>query len=64
MLETKSDKLVDPGMCRVIGELYLKVLKEHKYKFYVLMLTLLACTKRRFSKVSLLPNQQLLDGNC
>lgn len=59
VLETKSDKLVDPAVFRIIGELYLNVPKKHKYRFYVLMLTLLACTGRRFSEVSLLPNQQL-----
>ncbi|WP_346710514.1 integrase [Escherichia coli] len=58
-LDTKSDKLVDPAVFRVIGELYLNVPKEHKYRFYILMLTLLACTGRRFSEISLLPNQQL-----
>lgn len=59
ILETKSDKLVDPAVFRVIGELYFKVPQDHKYRFYILMLTLLACTGRRFSEISLLPNQQL-----
>lgn len=66
VLETKSDKLVAPAVFRVIGELYLKVPKDHKYRFYILMLTLLACTGRRFSEISLLLNQQLSldeDGN-
>lgn len=67
VLDTKSDKLVDPAVFRIIGDLYLKVPKNHKYRLYILMLTLLACTGRRFSEVSLLPNQQLsfdVDGNC
>lgn len=59
VLETKSDKLVNPVVFRIIGELYLKVPKDHKYRFYILMLTLLACTGRRFSEISLLPNQEL-----
>lgn len=59
VLETKSDKLVDPAVFRVIGELYENVPKDHKYRFYVLMLTLLACTGRRFSEISLLPYQKL-----
>ncbi|MFS6938982.1 hypothetical protein [Neisseria animaloris] len=66
VLETKSDKLIEPAVFRVIGELYLNVPKKHKYRFYVLMLTLLVCTGRRFSEISLLPNQQLSfddDGN-
>lgn len=66
ILETKSDKLVDPTVFRVIGELYLNVPQDHKYRFYILMLTLLACTGRRFSEISLLPIQQSSldkDGN-
>lgn len=59
VLETKSDKLVDAAVFRVIGELYLNVPKDHKYRFYVLMLTLLACTGRRFSEISLLPFQEV-----
>lgn len=59
VLETKSDKLVDPKVFRVIGELYQNLPKSHKYRLYVLLLTLLACTGRRFSEVSLLPNQTL-----
>jgi len=59
VLETKSDKLVDPVVFRVIGELYLKIPKEHKYRLYILMLTLLACTGRRFSEISLLPLQEI-----
>lgn len=59
VLETKSDKLVDPSVFRIIGELYLNVPKDHKYRFYVLMLTMLACTGRRFSEVALLPHQGL-----
>ncbi len=66
VLERESDKLVDPAVFRIIGEIYLKVPKDHKYRFYILMLTLLACTGRRFSEISLLPNQELSfddDGN-
>ena len=59
VLETKSSKLIDPAVFKVIGKLYLKVPKDHKYRIFILMLTLLACTGRRFSEVSLLPNQEL-----
>lgn len=59
VLETKSDKLIDPGVFRVIGELYLKVPQKHKYRLYVLILTLLAFTGRRFSEISLLPLQEV-----
>ncbi|MGO3124269.1 MAG: hypothetical protein ACTIKR_09635, partial [Advenella sp.] len=59
VLDTKSHKLIDPTVFKVIGELYLKVPKDHKYRFYVLMLTLFVCTGRRFSEISLLPKQAL-----
>jgi hypothetical protein len=63
--ETKSDKLIEPGVFKVLGELYQKVPKDHKYRFYVLLLTFLACIGRRFSEISLLPHQGIktdIDG--
>lgn len=59
ILETKSDKLVDPLAFKIIGELYLNVPKNHKNRFYILMLVFIACTGRRFSEISLLPYQEL-----
>lgn len=58
-LEAKSDKLIEPAVFKVLGELYQKVPKEHKYRFYILLLTLLACLGRRFSEISLLPYQKI-----
>jgi hypothetical protein len=58
VLQTKNDKLVDPAVFRVIGELYQKVPSDHKYRIYVLILSLLACLGRRFSEISLLPLQE------
>jgi hypothetical protein len=58
-METKSDKLIEPAVFKVLGELYKKVPKEHKYRFYVLLLTLLACLGRRFSEIVLLPHQKI-----
>lgn len=63
--ETKNDKLVAPEVFKIIGELYQNVPTEHKYRTYVLILTLLCCLGRRFSEISLLPFQQLkvdIDG--
>jgi hypothetical protein len=63
--ETKSDKMIDPNVFKVLGELYQKVPKDHNYRFYVLLLTLLACLGRRFSEISLLPYQKIkkdIDG--
>ena len=64
-LETSSEKLIDPQVFRVLGELYQYVPKDHKYRFYVLVLTLLLCTGRRLSELTLLPYQELkkdIDG--
>jgi hypothetical protein len=58
-LNTKGDKLVDPNVFKIIGELYKNVPADHKYRFYVLILTLLAMLGRRFSEISLLPYQIL-----
>ncbi|MDE1464763.1 hypothetical protein [Spartinivicinus poritis] len=57
--KNKSDKLVEPLVFKVVGELYQNIPQNHKYRFYVLILTLLACTGRRFSEISLLPDQIL-----
>lgn len=57
--ETKSDKLIEPAVFKVLGELYQKIPKDHKYRFYILLLTLLACLGRRFSEIALLPYQQI-----
>lgn len=59
VVETKNDKLIEPAVFKIIGKLYKNVPRDHKYRFYVLMLTLLACTGRRFSEVSLLPYQPI-----
>lgn len=58
-LETKNDKLVTPYVFRIIGALYQKVPRDHHYRVYVLILTLLACLGRRFSEISLLPYQEM-----
>ena len=57
--KTKSDKLISPEIFRILGELYQNVPKDHKYRFYILVLTLLACLGRRFSEIALLPYQHV-----
>ncbi len=59
VLNTKSDKLVTPAVFKIIGELYRNVPNDHKYRFYVLMLTMMACLGRRFSEITLLPYQTM-----
>ncbi|HET9241395.1 MAG TPA: hypothetical protein VFO10_29280 [Oligoflexus sp.] len=59
VLQTRGDKLIDPAVFRVIGQLYQNVPSDHKYRIYVLILSLLACLGRRFSEISLLPVQEI-----
>ena len=56
---TKDEKMVDPLIYQVIGKLYQNVPKNHKYRLYILLLSLLILTGRRLSEVSLLPFQEI-----
>lgn len=58
-LLTKNDKLIDPKVFKIIGELYLNVPADHKYRFYVLVMSLMAMLGRRFSEIATIPNQEL-----
>lgn len=58
-LSTNNEKIVNPIVFKILGELYLNVPKDHKYRFYVLVLSVLALVGRRFSEISLMPNQVL-----
>lgn len=54
-----KEKVLAPVVFQVLGQLYQNVPKDHKYRFYILLLTFFACTGRRFSELSLLPNQKI-----
>jgi len=54
-----KEKVLAPVVFQVLGQLYQNVPKDHKYRLYILLLTLFACTGRRFSELSLLPNQKI-----
>lgn len=56
---TESEKMVEPIVYKVIGELYQNVPKNHKYRLYILLLSMLILTGRRLSEVSLLPFQEI-----
>lgn len=56
---TKAEKMVDPLIYQVIGELYQNVPKNHKYRLYILLLSMLILTGRRLSEISLLPFQEI-----
>lgn len=60
---TKSEKMVDPSLYKVIGELYQNVPKNHRYRLYILLLSMLILTGRRLSEVSLLPFQEISEDN-
>jgi integrase len=63
ILETTDDKIILPEVFRVIGELYQNLPRNHKYRFYILVLALLACLGRRFSEIALLPQQNIKTDN-
>ncbi|WP_313659385.1 integrase [Acinetobacter variabilis] len=54
-----NEKVLAPVVFKVLGKLYQNVPKDHKYRFYILLLTFFACTGRRFSELSLLPFQKV-----
>lgn len=60
---TKSEKMVDPLVYKVIGELYQNVPKNHKYRLYILLISMLILTGRRLSEVSLLPFQEISEDS-
>ena len=60
---TKSEKMVNPLVYKVIGELYQNVPKNHKYRLYILLLSMLILTGRRLSEVSLLPFQEISEDD-
>jgi integrase len=54
-----NERVLAPVVFKVLGQLYQNVPKDHKYRFYILLLTFFACTGRRFSELSLLPDQEI-----
>lgn len=56
---SSSDRLIASATFMVLGELYRNIPKEHKYRFYFLVIALLVCTGRRLSEITQLPRQKL-----
>lgn len=54
-----NERVLAPVVFKVLGQLYQNVPKDHKYRFYILLLTFFSCTGRRFSELSLLPDQEI-----
>lgn len=55
----ETEKMVDPKTIAMIGELFRKVPSNHKYRFYILMLSFAAILGRRFSEIASLPAQRV-----
>ncbi|NCU24551.1 integrase [Acinetobacter haemolyticus] len=54
-----NERVLAPVVFKILGQLYQNVPKDHKYRFYILLLTFFACTGRRFSELSLLIDQEI-----
>jgi len=57
--DTKNERMVDIGVFKILGELHRNVPKDHKYRFYILVLTFFICTGRRFTEILSMPHQDL-----
>lgn len=57
--ETSNEKLIPEEVYKILGELYKNVPKNHKYRFFILILVLIACLGRRISEITLIPDQEL-----
>lgn len=54
-----STRVIGLKTYAVLGELYRNVPSDHKYRIFLLVITLLVCTGRRLSEISTLPRQRL-----
>jgi integrase len=55
----RPDQLADESIYKLLGALFQRVPSNSKDRIYVLILTLLACTGRRISEITRLPNQSV-----
>lgn len=53
------DRILVEQTFQVLGELFRNVPRDHKYRVYLRIITLLVCFGRRLSEVALLPRQKL-----
>ena len=54
-LETSSDKMAGVDVSKLLGALYQKVPRDHRYRLQTLILAILAAAGRRFAEVAALP---------
>ncbi|MDG9814378.1 hypothetical protein [Pseudomonas putida] len=61
IVEERPSRILAESTFRVLGELFVKVPRDHNYRVYLLIITVLVCLGRRLSEVTLLPKQQLIE---
>lgn len=61
IVEERPSRLLVESTFKVLGELFENVPRDHKYRVYFLIITVLVCLGRRLSEVMLLPKQQLIE---
>ncbi len=59
LLTEQSSRIVAEPTFKVLGELFKQVPRDHKYRVYLLIITLLVSLGRRLSEITLLPKQRL-----
>ncbi|MEK2609985.1 hypothetical protein WLF18_12805 [Pseudomonas shirazensis] len=59
--EERPERILAESTFKVLGELFANVPRDHNYRVYLLIITVLVCLGRRLSEVMLLPRQQLIE---
>lgn len=59
VMAVTSARVIGQRTYAVLGELYRNVPGDHKYRVFLLVITLLVCTGRRLAEISMLPRQRL-----
>lgn len=60
VISERPPRVLAESTFMVLGELFTQVPRDHKYRIYLLIITLLVCLGRRLSEVTLLPKQALV----
>ncbi|MDY1019534.1 hypothetical protein SOM59_20870 [Pseudomonas coleopterorum] len=59
IVDERPARILAESTFRVLGVLFAKVPRDHSYRIYLLIITVLVCLGRRLSEVMLLPQQAL-----
>lgn len=60
VISERPPRVLAESTFMVLGELFANVPRDHKYRIYLLIITLLVCLGRRLSEITLLPKQTLI----